>query len=64
MKWWERFFGGPTPTISEMQFTLANIPTNGKYLFDVNVQLDIGRWLNQIVIVGIKIQKRKVNIFI
>lgn len=40
----------------DMEFTLANIPTNGKYLFDIDLQ--IGNQLNQIL--GITIKKRKV----
>jgi len=42
---------------NEIEFTLAHVPTNGEYRFDVNVKLTNG--LNHIV--GIKIQKRKVE---
>ena len=41
-----------------LEFTLANLPTNGQYLFDVCVEF--GNGLKQIY--GIKIQKRKVKI--
>jgi hypothetical protein len=41
-----------------LEVTLANVPTNGAYLFDVFMQF--GNGLKQIV--RIKIQKRKVEI--
>ena len=40
----------------KMEFTLANVATNGKYVFDFDVQFK-----NSKQIVAIKIQKRKVG---
>ena len=42
----------------ELKFTLANMPTNGAYLFDVEVKFG-NEGLKQIV--GISIKKRKVK---
>jgi len=43
---------------NELECTLANGPTNGAYLFDI--EMHFGNGFKQIV--GIKIQKRKVTI--
>jgi hypothetical protein len=44
---------------NKSEFILANIPTNGAYLFDILVQFGKEKLIKQIV--GIKIQKRKVR---
>lgn len=54
-KWLKAIFGRPKKC--ELEFTLANLATNGAYIFDVNIEF--GKGGNK-QIVGIKIQKRKV----
>lgn len=43
---------------NKLEFTLANIPTKGAYEFDVDVQFTKG----PTTIIGIKIQRRKVEL--
>jgi hypothetical protein len=51
---------GPKKSVEyTFEFTLANIPTNGAYMFDVEVQFGKD---GPKQIAGIKIQKRKVKL--
>jgi len=54
--WLEGPSGGPTIIGEyELEFTLANIPSNGEYVFDVNMQMK-----NENEFIRLKIEKRKV----